>query len=290
MAEKNDMQVAENESNSEKTKSTTEIVEKDVAAQGTGETETEAVDENDITDVIDILNAIDKDGGGKGEIGNIPPELAGVVKFIVGKMIALRDAFEDPLFKAVLDDLVDQKEDGQTPSVAVAIVRNVPIQELVDLADSEEYEGAQTSLKGKLDAGKKEQEDDAKIEAGLNESKANLDAYAAKNNLNEARKTELWNKVLAWATAFANGVITEAEYAKVDKGENYDNDIASIKNQLPEQPKKEVLPDKASVEAAINPAPKAPAQPRNQLEMLGMMQPTTDVTEIGKRKRSPMGR
>ena len=54
---------------------------------------------------------------------------------------------------------------------------------------------------------------------------------------------------------FGDGFISKTEFAEVDKMNNYDNDIAGLKSQLPEKPKKEVLPDKASIDAAMNPAP-----------------------------------
>jgi len=264
----------------------------DVTAQETDKTgdggEMDSPDQGDITDVIAILNAIQKDSGGKGEISNIPPELASVVKFVLDKMIALRDAFEDPLLKAVIDDMVDQREEGQTPSLTVAVARNVPLQDLMDLADNEDYSGAQESLKGKLTAGKDAAAEDERIGMNFDKTKANFEAYCKTNNYSDEDKTALWEKVSMLMRVFGDGLLTESEFAEVDKMRNYDSDVAGIKAQIPAGNKKEVLPDKASIDAAIYPAAQKPApQPRNQIEAMAMGAPSVDVTEIGKRKRSP---
>ena len=86
---------------------------------------------------------------------------------------------------------------------------------------------------------------------------------------------------------FGDGFISKKEFAEVDKMNNYDNDIAGLKNQLPEKPTKEVLPDKASINAEMNPAPVQKTQPRNMMENMAAMQGGVDVTEVGKRKRKP---
>ena len=69
---------------------------------------------------------------------------------MIQKMVALRDLFKDPLFKIILDDMVDQAEDGKEPSALVAFVRNVSRDEYEELADSEDYEGAQGRVSSQL--------------------------------------------------------------------------------------------------------------------------------------------
>lgn len=251
--------------------------------------EEEALSGDDITDVITILNAIDSDLGGKGEIKSIPPELVSVMKSLVQKLIVLRDVSEDPLWKAILDDIVDQKEDGSPASLKVAIARNVPLQELMDLAENEDYAGAQKSLGDKLNADKEMAAEDERISMNFDKSKANFEAYCAKNNYDEAEKSALWEKVSMLMRVFGDGLLTEGEFAEVDKMRNYDSDIAGMKAQIPAENKKEVLPDKASIDASIYPAAKKPAsyQPRNQIESMAANAPLVDVTDIGKRKRMP---
>lgn len=247
----------------------------------------DAPDENDLSDVIAILQDIQTETGGKGEITSIPPELAGVVKFLIEKMTALREAFADPLFKAVLDDMVDQKEEGTTPSLLVAISRNIPMDELEALADNENYADAQKSVSEKL----KKVEDDGKAEeelyAKFDKTKSEFESYCQENNLSDEAKSALWEKVVMLMRVFGDGFISKKEFAEVDKMNNYDNDIAGLKKQLPEKPKKEVLPDKASINAEMNPAPVQKSQPRNMMENMAAMQGGVDVTEIGKRKRKP---
>ena len=54
--------------------------------------ETDAPDENDISDVIEILKEIQSETGGSGEITSIPPELLGIVKFLIEKMATLKNS------------------------------------------------------------------------------------------------------------------------------------------------------------------------------------------------------
>jgi len=247
----------------------------------------EPVDENDISDVIEILQEIQSVTGGSGEIKSIPPELLGIVRFLIEKMATLKNHFEDPLFKSVLDDMVFQSEEGQTPSFLVAVARNVPMDELEALADNENYSDVQNSVKGKLDKEKEDGMAEEELFAKFDKTKAEFESYCQKNSLTDEAKSALWGKTVMLMKIFGDGFISEKEFAEVDKMNNYDNDIAGLKKQLPENPKKEVLPDKASIDAAMNPAPVQKSQPRNMMENMAAMQGGVDVTEIGKRKRRP---
>lgn len=250
--------------------------------------ESDAPDENDISDVIEILKEIQSETGGSGEITNIPPELLGIVRFLIEKMATLKTAFEDPLWQAVLDDMVFQRNEGETPSFLVAVARNVPMDELEALADNENYGDVQQSVSDKLNKEKEAGKAEEELFAKFDKSKAEFEAYCTENSLSDEAKSALWGKVVMLMKIFGDGYISKTEFAEVDKMNNYDNDIAGLKKQLPEKPKKEVLPDKASIDAAMNPVPVQKSQPRNSMERMAAMQPATDITEIGKRKRKPM--
>jgi len=250
---------------------------------------TEGLDEEDITDVISLLNLIDKDyAGGKGEISSIPPDLKGSIKFLVRKMVALRNAYKDPYWIAINDDLVDQGEDGVTdPSTVVAIARNVPLDEIEAVADNENYGDVQKSVTDKLNKEKEDGKAEEELYAKFDKTKAEFEAYCQENSLSDEAKSALWGKVVMLMKIFGDGYISKNEFAEVDKMNNYDNDIAGLKKQLPEKPKKEVLPDKASISEAMNPAPVQKQQPRNSIEQMAAFSGGTDITDIGKRKRRP---
>lgn len=289
MAEKEDTKVVETTPEIGKT-APVETAETAPELDKTAETDKpmDAPDGEDITDVIDILKEIQSETGGKGEITSIPPELLGIVRFLIEKMATLKTAFDDPLWQAVLDDMVFQRNEGETPSFIVAVARNVPMDELEELADNENYTDAQTSVSNKL----KKTEEDGKAEeelyAKFDKSKAEFEAYCNENSLDDKAKTALWEKVKMLMEVFGDGYISKNEFAQIDKMNNYDNDVAGLKKQLPEKQKKEVLPDKASIDAAMNPVPVKKMQPRNMMENMASLQGGVDVTEIGKRKRRPM--
>lgn len=246
----------------------------------------EAPDAEDITNVVMLLNEIDKAEGGTGEISDIPQEMRGVVKSVLGKMVSLRDAFLDPLFKDVMDDMVDQGEDGKTPSLLVAIARNVPLEDLQELADNENYENIQVAVDDRISKQKKDQEDEESLLANFEESQKAIDAYAEKNGYDEAEKEGLYSEIKAFMDIFADGVITEAELEKFDKMRNYDADINALKESMPQERKKEVLPDKASIGAPASASVQEKQRPMNSLEQMAAMQSgQTDITDVGKRKR-----
>lgn len=247
----------------------------------------EPMDEEDISDIIGILNLIDKDyAGGKGEISTIPPELKGVVKTLITKLLALKNSYKDPYWVAINDDLVEQGEEGvENPSVLVAIARNVPLDELESIADNENYGDIQKSVSDKLNKESEDGKAEEELYGKFDKSKAEFEAYCQENSLSDEAKSALWQKVVMLMKIFGDGYISKTEYAEVDKMNNYDNDIAGLKNQMPKQPKKEVLPDKASIGEAMNPVPVTKPQPRNSIENMAAYSGGTDVTEIGKRKR-----
>lgn len=249
--------------------------------------ETDGLDEEDISDLVVMLNAIQKVEGGTGEIKDIPKELRGVSRFLINKMMGLRDAFADPLFKAILDDMVDQKEEGQMPSVIVAISRVVPLDKIQEVADNENYAEVQESVaadeQSRQDAMAKE---DA-LNANIQQFIGDIDAYCAEMNYDEVEKEALTNYINNFINALADFKLTKEEIKEFDKGRNYGRDIEDLKSQIPSEPKKEVLPDKASIDesAAAKAMPQKPRE-MSQMERLAIQQASqTDVTKIGDRKR-----
>jgi hypothetical protein len=249
---------------------------------------TEAPDEEDIDDVLALLNIVEQETGGKGEIKDIPPELRNSIKYIYDKLVFVRELFEDPLWKAILDDMADQKEDGEVPSAEVAIVRNIPLDKLQQLAESEDYAGAQNELASNLDASKKSAEDDAMLEENFNASQQAGTEYAKEMGYDEDEKNALFQVVLELFNIMGDGKLTKEEWAKVDKMRNYDKDTEALKSQIEAQGEtKEVLPDQASMEATMKPAPPE-AKPKSAPglgSMAAYQNPATDITQVGARKR-----
>lgn len=241
----------------------------------------EAPTGDDITNVVMLLNEFDKISGGNGEIADVPENLRGPVKFLVDKMVALRDAYYDPLFKAILDDLVDQQEDGMTPSVKVAVARTIPLNELQELADSEEYGAVQQGLADTKTAADEEAKNDEELYAKLDKSKANHAAYCEGMGYDETESNALWEEYMTFLNAQADGEITETEWEKFDKQRNYDTDMSAMKAQLPPEPTKTVVPDKSSVDTSRIPNPQ---QTNNQVDAMAYAQQATDFNNIGKRK------
>ncbi|MCE5332690.1 MAG: hypothetical protein LLF95_11210 [Bacteroidales bacterium] len=245
-------------------------------------------DKTDIDNVLMILNEVDQISGGNGGIKSIPDELHGSVKFLVEKMVTLRDAFEDPLFKDVLDDMLDQRQDGQTPSLLVAIARNVPMEELQEIADEEGYEDVQNAVKDRVSKEKEENEAEEKLYGNFEKTKQAIDEYCAENGYGDKEKQRLYSTIKMLMNVFADGFISKEEVSKIDKIERYDEDMEMMKSKLPAEPVKTVLPDKASMQESMAGAskPATNAAPKNSLESMAQnMYTGTDVTEIGKRKR-----
>nr|WP_319265287.1 hypothetical protein [uncultured Draconibacterium sp.] len=242
----------------------------------------EAPDGDDITNVVMLLNEFDKIAGGKGEITELPENIMGPVKFLVDKMVALRDAYYDPLFKAILDDMVDQQEDGMTPSVKVAVARTIPLEEIQQLADNEEYGAVQQGLADSKTAADEESKADEELFAKLDKSKENHAAYCSEMGYDEAESNALWEEYMTFLNAQADGEITKTEWQKFDKQRNYDPDMAALKAQLPQEPTKTVVPDKASVDTSRISQPKTANN--KSTDAMAYAQQGTDYANVGKRK------
>lgn len=236
---------------------------------------------NDIDDVLAILNEINQISGGKGNIANIPNELHSPIKFLIEKMITIRDAFDDPLFKDVLDDMDEQRQSGQVPSLLVAVARNVPMEELTKLADDENYEDVQSAVNDRVSKMKESEDSERALYANFDKSKKAIDAYCAKMGYDENRKKTLYARIAKLRDIFADGLITEEEVGEIDKIDNYDSDIAAIQSQIPAGETKTVLPDQASINRSIaeQSAPKQTPQPS-----IGSIQTQPDYMNVGKRK------
>jgi len=263
-------------------------VEKKVVAPALNENKpADAPDEKDISDVITFLNEVDSIAGGKGGITEIPPQLLGSIKYLTQVMTNLRDSYKDPLFQDVLDDMQDQAADGNTPSLLVAVARNVPIEQIQELADNEAYGDVQKAVGDRVSADKTALEDDEKLFGNFEESQKNIDAYATEMGYDEAQKAELFTTIALWRDVFADGLITRDELEKIDHQINYKPDTEALRGQIPEAPVKEQIPDNASLQATMDAKPirQAASAPKNAIEAMaagggGM----TDITNIGKRR------
>ena len=254
----------------------------DVAPPGEKPTEEvvseEAPDTEDIDDVLIILNTMDELSGGKGSLSGIPDELRGSISYLIEKLKFVRDMFEDPYWKQIMDDLADQREDGNTPSVEVAIARTIPIEKLIELADNEDYEGVQKSLSESLANKKSMKEEDKEYEGKFSKVMENLDTYASNIGYDDTQKQELAQFTFDLIKIIGDGDITVDEFAKVDKMRNYDKDTEDLRKQIGEAPDtKEVLPDQASIESGSMSSPKAAPAPRKEgpgmESMIGMGTP-----------------
>lgn len=255
---------------------------------------TETPDVEDVEDVLALLNSLDGEIGGKGEITEIPDALRGSIKYMVNAMNFIRDRFADPKHKAILDDLYDQEEDGKTPSLMVAIARTFlseDIDKIKELADSEDYESAQTELSDALSASKAMEEEDAVLDANYEETKKAGEAYAAEMGYDEAETSALFQVVLDLLKITGDGKLTIEEWRMVDKMRNYDKDTEDLRSQIPSGNAKEVLPDQASVEAAIQ-KPKSSTPRENSGPGLSSMSAYdnvgTDITQVKGQKRRGM--
>lgn len=217
----------------------------------TTEQTSEVLDAEDIDDALVLLNIMDKEVGGTGEIAEIPEAMRNSIKYLVEKLVFVRDLFEDPLWKSILDDMADQKEDGKTPSVEVAIARNIPLEKIQTISESEEYDGVQDELTSSLANKKQMDEEDAALEVSFDESLKGLDEHATEMGYSEDEKNELANFAFEQYKVWADGKLVKDEWNKIDKMRNYDKDTADLRSQVRPKEAKEVLPDKASVEAAV---------------------------------------
>lgn len=246
-----------------------------------------APDQEDISDIIGMLNEMAGISGGEEKISDVPQNMRGVIRFMIQKMIVMRDLFKDPLYKIILDDMADQAEDGKTPSLLVAFVRNVPRDEYEELADSEDYESAQGRVSSQLsDMDAAKQSEDELLDK-FNESQEAGKRFAKSMGYDEQEIVKLFGFAFEWFKILGDGVISENEWAKVDKMRNYDADVEALKQRMPQAPRKEVLPDKSSMGSAPMPT-RGTAAPTatNSIERMGagMANPIEDITQVGKRK------
>ena len=246
-----------------------------------------APDEEDISDIIGMLNEMSSiTGEGEGGIKDVPAEMRPVIRFMIQKMVALRDLFKDPLFKIILDDMVDQAEDGKEPSALVAFVRNVSRDEYEELADSEDYEGAQGRVSSQLSDMDTAKQSESELLDKFNESHEAGKRFAKSMGYDDQEIVKLFSFAFEWFKILGDGVISENEWAKVDKMRNYDADVDALKQRMPQAPRKEVLPDKSSMASAPMPTrgTTAPAA-TNSIERMGAMaSPAEDITQVGKRR------
>ena len=251
------------------------------AAQGS------APDKEDISDIIGMLNEMSSiTGEGEGGIKDVPAEMRPVIRFMIQKMVALRDLFKDPLFKIILDDMVDQAEDGKEPSALVAFVRNVSRDEYEELADSEDYEGAQGRVSSQLSDMETAKQSESELLDKFNESQEAGQRFAKSMGYDDQEIVKLFSFAFEWFKILGDGVISENEWAKVDKMRNYDADVDALKQRMPQAPRKEVLPDKSSMASAPMPT-RGTTVPSatNSIERMGAMaSPAEDITQVGKRR------
>jgi len=177
----------------------------------------DSLDKEDISEVIEVLNEFQRILGGSGDITDVPENMKGVLRFTIEKMIAIRDLYEDPLYKKILDDLVDQKEDGKTPSVLVAVARNIPLEDLQDIADNENYEDVQGAVDQRLKGDKEAQDKEASLYAAFDESNKAGKAYCSKMGYSDEETQELFSLAMQWFKILGDGTISEDEWSKIDK-------------------------------------------------------------------------
>lgn len=245
---------------------------------------TAAPDEQDIERVLMVLNELNQVRGRKGNISGIPPELLDVVKDVIEMITTIRDAYEDPLFKDVLDDMNDQRMNGQVPSLLVAVARNVPMEELQIVADDEGYEDVQSAVSDRVSKEKEDQESEKALYGNFDTSKKNIDDYCSEMGYDDARKQTLYATIGMLRNCFADGLLTKEEIAKIDKIDNYDGDVETLKSKVaPAGGVKTVLPDKASIDESMTATKKAPVASGNSIQSTANFN-TPDYLNTGKRR------
>lgn len=280
----------DDEMESGKPKSTVQEGEKEeeTASEASETAETEIVPEaEDISEIIEVLNSAQKNSGGNGDITDVPQNLRGSIKYLIEKLIFVRDLYQDPLWLKILDDMADQKEDGKTPSLLVAVARNIPLEDLQDLADNENYEEIQGAVDQRLEADKEAKEKESGLYAAFQKSQNEGKAYCQEMGYDDAEMQDLFALAMDWFKILGDGNISKDDWARIDKMRNYDNDTKSLRDQLPAEPVKEVLPDKSSIQQAQAPTTvkQEVHKPTNSIEAFGMAQSATpDYSQVGKRK------
>lgn len=231
--------------------------------------ETEVPEEEDISEMIEVLNAGQKTLGGGEDITDVPKNLRGSIKYLIEKLVFVRDLYQDPLWLKILDDMADQKEDGKTPSLEVAIARNVPLERLQDLADNENYEDVQNAVGQRLEADRAAEEKESGLYSNFNESEKNGREYCREMGYDDAELQDLFGLAMKWFKILGDGLISKDDWSSIDNMRNYKNDVTSLRDQLPKQPAKEVLPDQSSAQS-ITPMQNRQQQrpPSNSIEAM----------------------
>jgi hypothetical protein len=240
----------------------------------------------DISNVIKILMELKSVRGGKGKITNIPPEMLDEVKFMVETLDNLNTMFKDPTWHDMWYDMVDQLEDGKTPSGKVAAARVIPMEELQDLANNENYADVQGAVDEQLASAQANADAEEAMFANFEESQKEGQAYADKMGYDEAEASELFKTAMDWFSILGDGKITEKEWGDIDNMRNYARDTEELRNQIPEVPEKEIMPDTATIAETMKEKPKeTKAKPANSLERLGAASPSIGkFEEVGKKR------
>lgn len=233
-------------------------------------------DQEEIQSLIQFMNELDVAYEGKGDISEIPPNLVRVTKVILDKLSSLVTVFKDPVMKDIIDDLLNQRDEGKEPDVYLAIARTVPMDELEGVVDNENYDELQEATANRI----KRRDDEMAASDALTEniemSMKEFDAYCEEQNYDDTEKSELMATIDMLMSVFGDGKLTKDEYAKVDKMRNYDKDISSIKSDIPEEPVKEVLPEGGQTpEMIASKKTTVSAKPRTQLDTMSQMGMTT---------------
>lgn len=253
-----------------------------------------------IDETLDVLNYINKRVGGKGKLSaqssyeEMKPAIAQAIKWLV----FVKGLYADPKYSQINDDLHDQKEDGKEPSVDAAIARIYGpegIQELLELAENENYEDAQNKVTDSLNAQKDAENQEKTSEENFQYTLKEGEAYAKEMGYSEEEKNELFNFMIAQYKIWGDGKVDKEEWKKIDKMRNYDSDIQSLSSQITASPKssKEVLPDQSSMDAAPSKVKREDKPAKHNGPGLGSIadysQPLTDITAIKGQKRRGRG-
>lgn len=217
-------------------------------------------------------------------VESIQDELRPLMGDFMNASLAMKALSESPIWGPVLNDLMDQAEDGQTPNPDLAFVRSAPkeyVDRLYEGSDDEAVLKASEEYKSGV---KSKEESEAAISSNLDQSIKEAEEFSQERGYSDEEKAAFMEQVKMWYKVFADGKITKDEYSLIEKGMNYDKDVADLQGQIPEEPKKEVLPDKSSIDAA-----KAPAQTKRKPGgMESIVIQTPEYLNTGSRKRKPV--
>jgi hypothetical protein len=205
---------------------------------------------------------------------------------MIDQMVGIREIFEDPDYKAILDDMIDQRADGVTPSVKVAIARNIPLEELGQIEDDENYSDVQNAVNGRAEKEKARMDEEVKLDMNIAESVKAEEEYIAEMGYNDEQAAEYHQYFMNLMKIVGDGVVTKKEHAEIDNGRNYSKDTDDLRSQIPADPTKVVMPDKDSIAATQSEkVAKKKTAPRNSMESMGANTPTIGAFEnVGKKR------